>query len=131
MALEKTLESDGRQRTDDSHTGSLNDGFPRKTVKSALELLESLKPKIISILTDNTKIEADPQKRSLEVILDHLDVFPPGSTTNSRVLFLGPSEQANLNGEWDRLWTVSGTRRGSRTHLLSPVAKAAFFYLSD
>lgn len=56
---------------------------PKKTVQSALALLESLQPQITSILSGE----------GVDVPLEVLDVFPPGSW-NSNVLWLGPAPSA-------------------------------------
>jgi activating signal cointegrator complex subunit 1 len=65
--------------------------IPRKTVTSALALLTSLKPHITSILSRSPAEDAVSSRNlGVQVPLNHLDVFPPGSTTGSSVLFLGP-----------------------------------------
>ncbi|TFK17635.1 hypothetical protein FA15DRAFT_675940 [Coprinopsis marcescibilis] len=91
---------------------------PKKTTDDALALLRSLQPRISQLLLESGGGEG------VKVLLEVLDVFPPGATTGANVLYLGP-EMAGIDNlrhrssnaisssredkrSWkERLWTVS------------------------
>lgn len=103
MALDKEEEADtlnqeansANPTTEPDPSATPADAPPaKKTVATALELLTSLKPRITSILShtssSSTSSAEAATRHSVQIPLNHLDVFPPGSTTGSSVLFLGP-----------------------------------------